>query len=111
MGEKQKIPRYDIQNNRRYKHHLGEYISHDDHLKVVRELEEEIENIRIAMNGYPDSNLASLATTLKRRNETLEALYTESESIRRDAIKVMNDKAELANDILAENKRLRKTGS
>ncbi len=47
--------------------------------KIDEELckyKQELEKIRIALKGYKDSNLASLAETLRARNEFLEAQIT-----------------------------------
>lgn len=48
-------------------------------LDHITALETEREQIRAALNGYSDSDLASLATTLTRRNDALE---TENERLR-----------------------------
>ena len=38
----------------------------------LRQCKRELEEIRVALNGYKDSNLASLAETIRCRNEFLE---------------------------------------
>jgi len=49
----------------------------------VAALEAENERIRAAMGGYPDSDLASLATTLKARDVRAEELEAECAEYRR----------------------------
>jgi hypothetical protein len=46
---------------------------HGECASEIARLRAEVEQIRVAMGGYRDSNLASLATTLRTRNEALEA--------------------------------------
>lgn len=44
----------------------------DAQLAEIARLKAEVESLRVAIGGYRDSNLASLATTLRARNEALE---------------------------------------
>lgn len=58
------------------------------------ELLEEIEKIRVAMGGYPDSNLVSLAESLRRNSDWLEQSPTHVA----DYLRGLHKAAEIASD-------------